>query len=68
MKRFFRSLKVEWVPTDGHAGKDEARQQMNDYILRYYNSVKAHHYNGGLTQEEPENKYHFYCKTVVSIT
>ncbi len=33
MERFFRSLKTEWVPTNGYAGKDEARQQINDYIL-----------------------------------
>ncbi|EJK5912879.1 IS3 family transposase, partial [Escherichia coli] len=40
MERFFRSLKTEWVPTNGYAGKDEARQQINDYILNYYNSVR----------------------------
>lgn len=68
MERFFRSLKTEWVPTDGYAGKDEARQQINDYILNYYNSVRPHHYNGGLTPEESENRYHFYCKTVANIT
>ncbi|SQZ77502.1 IS911 transposase orfB [Escherichia coli] len=68
MERFFRSLKTEWVPTNDYAGKDEARQQINDYILNYYNSVRPHHYNGGLTPEESENRYHFYCKTVANIT
>ncbi|WP_205716744.1 IS3 family transposase [Escherichia coli] len=68
MERFFRSLKTEWGPTNGYAGKDEARQQINDYILNYYNSVRPHHYNGGLTPEESENRYHFYCKTVANIT
>ncbi|EPJ0140881.1 IS3 family transposase [Escherichia coli] len=68
MERFFRSLKTEWVPTNGYAGKDEARQQINDYILNYYNSVRPYHYNGGLTPEESENRYHFYCKTVANIT
>jgi len=52
MERFFHSLKTEWVPANGYAGKDEARQQINDYILNYYNSVRAHHYNGGMTPEE----------------
>lgn len=60
MERFLRSLETEWVPTEGYAGRDEARQQINDYILNYYNSVRPHHYNGG--------RYHFYCKTVASIT
>ncbi len=64
----FRSLKTEWVPTDGYTGKDVARQQISSYILNYYNSVRPHHYNGGLTPEESENRYHFYCKTVASIT
>ncbi|EDJ1003841.1 IS3 family transposase, partial [Salmonella enterica] len=68
MESFFRSLKTEWVPADGYAGKDEARQQINDYILNYYNSVRPHHYNGGLTPEESENRYHFYCKTAANIT
>ncbi|EOZ5343270.1 IS3-like element ISEc31 family transposase, partial [Escherichia coli] len=68
MERFFRSLKTEWVPTDGYTGKDVARQQISSYILNYYNSVRPHHYNGGLTPEESENRYHFYCKTVASFT
>lgn len=68
MERFFRSLKTEWVPANGYAGKDEARQQINDYILNYYNSVRPHHYNDGLTPEESENRYHFYCKTAANIT
>ncbi|EHT6567846.1 hypothetical protein KXL21_004631 [Salmonella enterica] len=33
-----------------------------------HNSVRPHHYNGGLTPEESENRYHFYCKIVASIT
>ncbi|WP_445236160.1 IS3 family transposase [Escherichia coli] len=68
MERFFRSLKTEWVPTDGYVVKDEARQQISGYILNYYNSVRPHHYNGGLTPEESENRYRFYCKTVANIT
>ncbi|HGT4488461.1 TPA: IS3-like element ISEc31 family transposase [Escherichia coli] len=68
MERFFRSLKTEWVPTDGYTGKDVARQQISSYILNYYNSVRPHHYNEGLTPKESENRYHFYCKTVASIT
>lgn len=68
MERFFRSLKTEWVPAEGYACKDEARQQINGYILNYYNSVRPHHYNGGLTPEESENRHHFYCKTVANIT
>lgn len=35
-----------------YVGKDEARQQISGYILNYYNSVRPHHYNGGLTPED----------------
>ncbi|STK47126.1 transposase [Escherichia coli] len=62
MERFFRSLKIEWVPANGYVDKDEARQQINDYILNYYNSVRPHHYNGGLTPEESENRTIFTVK------
>ncbi len=54
MERFFRSLKTEWVPTDGYTGKDVARQQISSYILNYYNSVRPHHYNGGLTPKKSQ--------------
>ncbi len=68
MERFCRSLKTEWVPTNGYAESDEARRQIGVYILNYYNSVRPHHYNGGLTPEESENRYRSYYKTVASIT
>nr|WP_308379154.1 IS3 family transposase [Serratia marcescens] len=68
MERFFRSLKTEWVPANGYVGKDEARRQINRYILNYYNSVRPHHYNGGRTPEESENRYRSYCKTLANIT
>ena len=35
MERFFRSLKTEWVLTDGYVGKDES-EQISGYILNYY--------------------------------
>lgn len=59
---------IKWVPVNGYAGKDEARQKINGYILNYNNSVRPHHYNGKLTPEESENRYRFYCKTVANIT
>ncbi|VGE84647.1 Uncharacterised protein [Klebsiella quasipneumoniae] len=68
MDRFLLSLKTKWVPVNGYAGKDEARQQINVYILNYYTSVITHHYDSGLTPEESENRYRFYCKTVANIT
>lgn len=57
MERFFRSLKVEWVPTLGYGYFIEAKHHINDYIIRYYNNVRPHHYNGGLTPNESEQRY-----------
>ena len=59
MERFFRSLKNrmganEWLRRQGRGPAANC-----DYILNYYNSVRPHHYNGGLTPEESENRYHF---------
>lgn len=68
MERFFRSLKTEWIPTNGYVGSDEARRQIGGYTPNYYNNVRPHHYNGRLTLEESENRYRTYCKTVASIT
>ncbi|TMQ97350.1 IS3 family transposase, partial [Escherichia coli] len=51
-----------------YVGKDEGRQQISWYILHYYNGGRPHHYNGGLTPEESENRYRFYCKTGAKIT
>ena len=68
MERFFHSLKTKWVPMNAYAGKDEARRQIGGYILIYYNSVRPHYYNGGLTPEESENRYRSYHKTVARIT
>ncbi|KEY44960.1 Mobile element protein [Salmonella enterica subsp. enterica serovar Cubana] len=68
MERFFRSLKTEWVPANGYADQGEAAEKIRCYIQRYYNSVRPHHYNGGLTPEESENRYRSYHKTVARIT
>ncbi len=43
MERFFRSLKIEWVPANGYAGKDEVWKKISAYILDYYDSVRPHY-------------------------
>ena len=49
-------------------GADNPNGELPSYITGADNSVRPHHYNGGLTPEESENRYHFYCKTVANIT
>ncbi len=68
MERFFRSLKVEWVPTEGYRTFVEAKYHINDYIIRYYNNVRPHHYNAGLTPNESEQRYWLDSKLVANKT
>ncbi len=50
MKRFFRSLKNEWVPVTGYTNFSEAAHAITGYIVGYYSSLRPHDYNGGLPQ------------------
>lgn len=50
MERFFRSLKNELVPVVGYVSFSEAAHAITDYIVGYYNVLRPHQYNGGLSQ------------------
>ena len=54
MERFFRSLKMEWVPSPGYRSFTEARQKAIRYIIGYYSQLRPHRYNGGLMPNESE--------------
>ena len=55
MERLFRSLKTEWVPRQGYGSLSEARRDISDYLMGYYNQVRPHQYNAGLTPAQREN-------------
>lgn len=57
MERFFRSLKTEWVPTLGYQNFTDAKKHITNYILGYYNEVRPHTFNGGLTPNMAEKFY-----------
>jgi putative transposase len=57
MERFFRSLKTENMPKKGYENKVEAVDSVRDYIYKYYNSVRPHSHNLGLTPNEKEEYY-----------
>ena len=63
MERFFRSLKSEWMPKKGWPDSLSAKHAINNYILRYYNCVRPHQHNDGLT---PIKKKRFTKKTLNS--
>lgn len=53
-ERFFRSLKVEWIPKEYYSTFDEAEQDVLNYIHKHYNSARGHSYNNYLTPDAVE--------------
>ncbi len=57
MERFFRSLKTENMPKQGYKSMDSACNCVRDYIYKYYNSVRPHSHNLGLSPNEKEEYF-----------
>ena len=57
MERFFRSYKTEWMPTAGYGTFLEMKHSITQYIIKYYNNVRPHWFNGGITPNESERRY-----------
>ena len=62
-ERLFRSLKTEWIPRLGYHSIIEAKMDIGLYLMNYYNQIRPHQFNGGISPEAAENK----LKTVSSI-
>lgn len=45
MERFFRSLKSEWIPTQGYRSPEQATADVLVYVNQYYNLVRPHSAN-----------------------
>ncbi len=57
MERFFRSLKTENMPKAGYKSDAAARTSVQDYIFKYYNSVRPHSHNLGMSPNEKEKYF-----------
>ena len=68
MERLFRSLKSEWIPTNGYHSFKDAEQAITDYLVGYYSQVRPHSYNGGLTPNESERLFWLEHKTVANFS
>jgi putative transposase len=68
MERFFRSLKTEWVPLIGYKNFNEAKRAIIAYIMNYYNQLRPHRYNAGISPNESELRYWLNYKTVANFT
>jgi putative transposase len=60
MERFFRSLQTENMPKNGYENETVANDFVRNYIYKYYNSIRPHSHNLGLS---PNEKEAFYWKT-----
>lgn len=68
MERFFRSLKVEWVPTYGYHSLTQAKQHIVKYLIGYYSQLRPHRHNGGMSPNQAEANYWNNYKLVASFT
>ena len=80
MERFFRSLKTENMPKNGYINADVAERSVMDYIHKYYNVVRPHSHNLGLSPrkksfirkplfdwpQKVDHKNHFILKVTIN--
>lgn len=64
MKRVFRSLKSEWIPTRGYLTGQQAQRDISQYLMSHYNCIRPHQFNDGLAPAKAEEK----LKTVSGIS
>lgn len=55
-ERLFRSLKYEWIPKSGYQSEYEAKLDIAEFLMGYFNQIRPHQYNSGLSPSATENK------------
>ena len=68
MERFFRSLKVEWMPTYGYHSFTQAQHHIVKYLIGYYSQLRPHLHNDGKSPNQAEENYWINYKPVASFT
>lgn len=68
MERFFRSLKIEWMPTYGYRSFLQAQYHIVKYLIGYYSQLRPHQHNGGMSPNMAEQKYWINYKPVASFS
>jgi putative transposase len=59
MERVFRSFKSEWMPTTGYRSFTEAKKDIGQYLMDYYNWYRPHQNNGGVSSILTEEKLNY---------
>jgi len=68
MERFFRRLKIEYMPTLRYKDFSEAKQALIDYIKNYYNKTRPPMYNAGVSVNKLGRRYWLSDKIVTNFT
>ena len=68
MERFFRSLKIEWMPTYEYRSFVQAQNHILKYLIGYYSQLRPHQHNNGLSPNHAEQKYWINYKPVASFS
>ena len=55
-ERLFRSLKTEWIPKLGYHSIEDAKLDVELYLMEYYNQIRPHQFNDGISPCEAEQK------------
>lgn len=55
-ERLFRSLKTEWMPKTGYQSVSEAKIDVGQYLMNYYNQIRPHQFNNGMSPQAAEEK------------
>ena len=59
MERVFRSFKSEWMPTTGYRSFSEAKKDIGQYLMDYYNWYRPHRNNGGISPILAEERLNY---------
>ncbi|MBD1555718.1 hypothetical protein HC752_02050 [Vibrio sp. S9_S30] len=54
MRRFFRSLKTEWVPASGYRSLDEAWQSIVGHLIKCYSIMRPYQCSGDFSRLRQE--------------
>lgn len=54
MERVFRSLKSEWIPATGYDSEAEAKRDVSNFLMNYYNWERPHQFNKGISPAKAE--------------
>ncbi len=55
-ERLFRNLKTEWIPKLGYHSIEEAKLDVGLYLMEYYNQIRSHRFNDGISPCQAENE------------